>query len=304
MLPLPSSYARLHEHALFQFDALCTIRGRLRTAHRQALDGAAHALRPGSMEPAIPPRRLLYLDFSGCEPLAAIAVGDLDTATHVTWQLSGTGIRARNALWGSAREAGELYLEQRKVGIDAPAVVAWLGYRSPNLGTALLNASARRGVKVLSRDLEIFAALRGDQPHLALEAHSYAASMAAQALDARADFAHRVDALVTIGSAGFPSYLTKDIGRVGVPAEHLYTAIASQDSLARWGRLLSGRKHLAAQCFAVTAREDLGLAGVSGHNTSQFIAGDPHSLHGYRDPGTTSLRNIALITTGQIPLGP
>ena len=303
MLSLPSSYARLHEHAAFQFEALCAIRGRLREAHRRALDGAAHALRPGSMNPAIPARKLLYLDFSGCEPLAAIAVGDLDTATHVTWQLSGTGIRARNALWGSAREAGELYLEQRKVGIEAPAVVAWLGYRSPSLGTALLNASARRGVSVLSHDLEIFAALRGDQPHLALEAHSYAASLAAQVLDARADFAHRVDAFVTIGSAGIPRYLAKDSGRVGVSAGKLYTAIAPQDGLAGWGRLLSGRKDLAAQSFTVAAREDLGLAGASGHNTSQFLPSDPHPSYGYRDPGTTSLRNIALITTGQAPLG-
>ena len=302
MTDLPSSYAWLHEIAGLRFEGLCTIRGRLRTADQQALDGTAHALRPGSMDPSIPVRKLLYLDLSGREPLAAIAIGDLDTATHITWQLSGTGIRARNALWGTAREAGELYLEQRKVGIDAPAVVAWLGYRSPNFGTALLNTSARRGVSILSRDLEVMASLRPDKPHLALEAHSYAASMAAQVLDTRAEFAHRVDALVTIGSAGIPGYLAKNLDRVGVPATRFYAAIAPQDHLARWGKRLSGRKQPTVQRFEVTERSDLTLRGASGHNTSQRLGNDPCAPHGYRDPGTTSLRNLALITTGQAPL--
>lgn len=302
MTYLPASYAQVQEISRLRFEALCAIRGRLRTADKQALDGTAHALRPGSMDHSIPARKLLYLDLSGREPLAAITVGDLDTAMHITWQLSGTGIRARNALWGSAHEAGELYLEQRRVGIEAPAVVAWLGYRSPSLGTALLNLSARRGVNVLARDLEIMASLRPDKPHLALEAHSYAASMAAQVLDTRAEFAHRVDALVAIGSAGIPGYLARNLDRVGVPTAHFYTAIAPADHLARWGKRLSGRKQPTAQHFEVTERGDLALLGASGHNTSQRLANDPSSPHGYRDPGTTSLRNLALLTTGQAPL--
>ena len=159
-MPNNGGYARLSAIAQTRFEALCAIRGRLRRSHRQALDGTAHALREGSMDPAIPGRHLLYLDLSAREPLAAIVVGDLDTATHVTWQLSGTGIRARNALWGSVREAGQLYLEQRTVGVEEPAVVAWLGYRSPNMLSALLNGSAHRGVEILERDLETFAALR------------------------------------------------------------------------------------------------------------------------------------------------
>ena len=229
-MPNHGGYARLSADAEARFEALCAIRGRLRRTHRQALDGTAHALRAGSMDPAIPARHLLYLDLSAREPLAAIVVGDLDTATHVTWQLSGTGIRARNALWGSVREAGQLYLEQRKVGIEAPAVVAWLGYRSPNMASALLNGSAHRGVEILERDLEIFAALRHGEPHLALEAHSYAATLAAQALDSRAGSTALVQALATIGSAGIPRQLSRDPGRLNVPADHIYEAIADRRS--------------------------------------------------------------------------
>ncbi|GAA1497115.1 alpha/beta hydrolase [Paeniglutamicibacter kerguelensis] len=302
-MPNHGGYARLSADAEARFEALCAIRGRLRRSHRQALDGTAHALRAGSMDPAIPGRHLLYLDLSAREPLAAIVVGDLDTATHVTWQLSGTGIRARNALWGSVREAGQLYLEQRKVGVEEPAVVAWLGYRSPNMLSALLNGSAHRGVEILERDLETFAALRHGEPYLALEAHSYAATLAAQALDSRAGSTAFVQALATIGSAGIPRQLSRDPSRLNVPADHIYEAIAVRDRLAWWGRLLSGRKLIAGHSFSVAGRPDLGLLGVSGHNTSQMTPGNPGAPRGYRDPGTTSLRNLALITTGQKPLG-
>lgn len=296
------SYAQLSSVAHARFESLCAIRGRLRESHRQAIDGTAHALRAGSMDPQIPARHLLYLDLSAREPLAAVAVGDLDTATHVTWQLSGTGIRARNALWGSVREAGQLYLEQRRVGVESPAVVAWLGYRSPNYPGALLNRSASRGVKILERDLETFAALRPDNPHLALEAHSYAATLAAQALDSRSDSAVSVDALATIGSAGIPRQLSRNPLRLNVPVGHLFEAVAERDRLAWWGRLLSGRRLVAGHSFDVAGRPDLGLLGASGHNTSQAFPENPQGPQGYRDPRTTSLRNLALITTGQQPL--
>lgn len=301
-MPAGGGYARLSAQAHSRFEALCAIRGRLGKTHRQGLDGTAHALRAGSMDPAIPARHLLYLDLSAREPRAAVAVGDLDTATHVTFQLSGTGIRARSALWGSVREAGQLYLEQRKVGIPAPAVVAWLGYRTPNLAGALLNRAARRGLDRLGEDLATFARLRPDRPHLAVEAHSYAASLAAQVLDARSAYGVRAQALAMIGSAGIPRHLSRTPGRLNVPPQHIHEAIAEGDWLALIGRLLSGRKLLSGHEFNVGARPELGLQAARGHNTSQFRDGDPSSAKGYRDPGTLSLRNLALVTTGQRPL--
>lgn len=301
-MPSGDGYARLSAAAHDRFEALCAIRGRLGRTHRQGLDGTAHALRTGSMDPAIPARHLLYLDLSAREPLAAVAVGDLDTATHVTFQLSGTGIRARNALWGSVREAGQLYLEQQKVGVSAPAVVAWLGYRTPNLGGALLNGAALRGLQRLGHDLATFARLRPDKPHLAVEAHSYAASLAAQALDTESVYGLRAQALAMIGSAGIPRQLSREPGRLAVPSQKIYEAIAEGDWLAWLGRTLSGRELLAGHQFNVGAKPELGLLAASGHNTSQFRDDNPSSARGYRDPGTLSLRNLALITTGQVPL--
>ncbi len=301
-MPAPDGYARLSAAARRRFEALCKVRGGLRITHRQALDGTAHALRPGAMDPAIPARHLLYLDLSGREPLAAVAVGDLDTATHVTFQLSGTGIRARNALWGSVREAGQLYLEQQEVGIDEPAVVAWLGYPAPNLASALLNHAARRGLRRLGQDLGVFARLRPDAPHLALEAHSYAATLAAQVLDRASGYGVRAQALAVIGSAGIPRQLSRAPGRLNVPTQNVYEAIAPGDNLALFGRALSGRKLLAGHAFSVGSRPELGLHAVTGHNTSQHLPGIPGSPRGYRDPDTLCLRNLALITTGQRPL--
>lgn len=297
-----SDYAGLSAMAHQRFEALCAIRGHLRGTHRQALDGTAHALRRSSMDSAIPSRHLLFLDLSAREPLAAIVVGDLDTASHVTFQLSGTGIRARNALWGSVREAGQLYLEQLRVGAPAPAVVAWLGYRTPNLASALLNIAARRGISRLAEDLSTFARLRPDRPHLAIEAHSYAASLAAQVLDAQSDFGAQAQALAMIGSAGIPRILSRTPDRLNVPNQNIYEAIAQGDYLARLGRALSGRKLLNGHAFSVGAMPELGLYAARGHNTSRFLDGDFESPRGYRDPETLSLRNLALITTGQQPL--
>ena len=82
--------------------------------------------------------------------MAAIAVGELDAPTHMTWQVSGMGITAHTAAWGSAREAGDLLLAQRRAGAPRPCVVAWLGYPAPPWWRTLDDGLALRAV--LERD--------------------------------------------------------------------------------------------------------------------------------------------------------
>ena len=298
----PRTYRALTERATERFERLKRVRDAMPQRRKAAIDGVAHAL-ADSMDPAIPPRHLLYLDLDGPEPLAAVAVGDLDAATHVTWQLSGSGIRVRTTMWGTAREAGQLLLEQRAVGAPNPAVVAWLGYSSPGLLRAVSNRAARTAVERLTHDLLTFARLRPDRPFTAMEAHSYGATLAAHALEKlRGETsAPVVSALATTGSAGMPRRIAGNPGLLGIPEGHIFEAVAADDLLARAGRLLSGRT-LVGRRFAVDGRPALGLSPVTGHNTSRFVPGATPGARGYRDPGTLSLRNLALVTTGFHPL--
>ena len=73
---------------------------------RSALDGIVHALKPEGMDPHLPARHLLDYVLEGPDgPRAVVAAGDPATATHLTWLVSGMGIRPQTAMWGTAREA-------------------------------------------------------------------------------------------------------------------------------------------------------------------------------------------------------
>ncbi|MGG5751969.1 alpha/beta hydrolase [Zafaria sp. Z1313] len=303
--PVPDGgYAALSERAMERFRARMRERDAMPQRAKAAVDGVAHALRPGSMDAAIPPRHLLFLDLEGPRPLAAVAVGELDAADLVTWQLSGVGIAPETAMWGTVREAGQLLLEQRVVGVGSPAVVAWLGYPAPTLAHAVLDLRARAAAERFSHELQRFARWRPDGPRTAVEAHSYGATVAAHGLAALA--AERasgtVSCLATTGSAGMPRRLAADPSLLGVPAHRVFEAVAADDALARLGRRLSGRTRPAGRVFDVDGRPGLGLLPVTGHNTSRFVPGAGRPRYGYRDPGTLSLRNLALVTAGLEPL--
>jgi hypothetical protein len=308
-MPEATSYAQLCDRAEALLDRWKTRRDAQTQPVKAAIDGVAHALDSGSMDAAIPARRLLFLDLEGPEPLAAVAVGDLDTATHVTFQLSGAGIRARTAMWGTAREAGQLAIEQAAAGAQRPAVVAWLGYPAPGLVRALVNGTARTAVERLAFELQRFARLRPDAPHTAIEAHSYGATLAAHTLARLAGRptasvrAPRIDALATTGSAGMPRALAIHPERLGVETHRIFEGVARSDWLARWGRTLSGRLLVPGRPFAVDGNPELGLFPVTGHNTSRFVPSAARPSYGYRDPGTLSLHNLARITTGADPVG-
>ncbi|MEW1981391.1 alpha/beta hydrolase [Citricoccus sp. NPDC079358] len=123
---------------------------------RSALDGLVHALKPDSMDRSYPERHLLAYDLgTALRPAsAAIAVGEPSTASHLTWQVSGMGILVHTAMWGSVREAGQLWAAQRDAGVPRPCVVAWLGYHPPGPWGVLSGQSALRGGARLARHLD------------------------------------------------------------------------------------------------------------------------------------------------------
>lgn len=168
---------------------------------RSALDGIVHALKPAGMDPGLPARHLLGYALEGPDgPWAVVAAGDPAEATHLTWLVSGMGIRPHTAMWGTAREAAQLAAAQRTAGAPRPAVLAWLGYAAPTPWRVLLDGPGRRGGERLADDVAAWwdfartgageteddgrppLRARGTALHGAIEAHSYGSLVAGHAL--------------------------------------------------------------------------------------------------------------------------
>lgn len=287
-------------------------RSALSRRQARALDGVLHALRPDSMHADIPPRTLVDYDLDAPDgPVAAIAVGELDAPTHMTWQVSGMGITAHTAAWGSAREAGDLLLAQRRAGAPRPCVVAWLGYPAPPWWRVLGDGPARRGAVRLHAQLQTWArrprpphAAVGPAVHTAMEAHSYGTLVAAHALAGEAAGAAprpRVDVLALSGAVGLPRRLARTLAGPDRAVGTVFEARAPGDRLAWVGRVLAGRSPWeGAAVLPVRADETAGLTGVRGHNSARWRpeAGGT-APRGYRDPGTVTLTALGRVTAGR-----
>lgn len=242
-------------------------------------------------------------------PLAAVAVGNLDTAENITVAVPGMTSEAA-LMRGWAASCDELQLRQTEADPSRQhAVVAWIGYRapaSPEEGdlSVLSNAMAREGAVRLNSTIEGMSALRPNAT-LNVLAHSYGSTTAAIALS-QSDV--RIDNFVAIGSAGFPTEIAH---ATDLNADAVFAAEANMslpltclpgDELAWVGRTSDHpvdptHPLFGAQTFDVQGGEGLGKA-VEHHVTST-----PDGT-GYMDPGTQSLASIARATTGDRTIAP
>ncbi|RIJ52709.1 hypothetical protein DZG00_03805 [Clavibacter lycopersici] len=286
------------------------------TAIRAALHPEARA---GGGADAQPERMLVSLTHRD-PPLAAIAVGDLDTARQVTFTVPGMGTYTDDMqLW--TETAQNVYDEQAAVGAPAAhAVVAWIGYRTPPPGVdATLGDYAERGAPLLASEILGLHAARhgGDLTSVDLIAHSYGSTMAADALAAR-DLG--VDSFVMLGSAGVEDGI-EDARQLH--ARHVYAGEAADDDEAVWGRLSRQDPRapgFGATVISVDGDPARGLLPVTTHapvlhspwnddpdsrawstirdpaqRAAEFAAHE--KTYGYLDAGTESLRNAAIATT-------
>jgi hypothetical protein len=284
------------------------------TAIRDALKPAARA--GGHAEP----RRWLVSLSHRDPPLAAIAVGDLDTARQVTFTVPGMGTYTDDMqLW--TETAQNVYDAQAAVGAPgAHAVVAWIGYRTPPPGVdATLGDYAERGAPLLASEIQGLQAARhgGDLASVNVIAHSYGSTMAADALAAR-DLG--VDSFVMLGSAGVEDGIA-DARQLH--ARHVYAGEAADDDEAEWGRLSRQDPRapgFGATVISVDGDPARGLLPVTTHapvlhsrwnddpdsrawttirdpaqRAAEFAAHE--KTYGYLDAGTESLRNAAIATT-------
>jgi uncharacterized protein YukE len=276
-------------------------------AELEALKAIERALRADSDS-----IRLLVSLTNDKSPLAAVAIGNLDTAANVTYAVPGMGVDASNMV-GWADAAQRLNDEQRLVtdGAVTAAVVAWIGYVTPTVPSSRdVNADvfsddlARAGAKRLAGDLAGWNAVRGaNDSGLHVVAHSYGTTTSAYAL-ANAEL--RVDSFVSLGSAGMPASV-ESVRSLNV--NHMYVGQA-RDSIPiyeqgggdQWGwigRAGSDRHDPIAPEFGATS------FGTNGDRDEMLFAVTDHGVsmkapeYGYLDRSTESLRNIAYATTGQ-----
>ncbi|AGW42061.1 hypothetical protein O159_21420 [Leifsonia xyli subsp. cynodontis DSM 46306] len=253
-------------------------------------------------------------------PLAAVAIGDLDTATTVSYAVPGMGTTT-HGMTGWAKAAQNLYA---LLPVDS-AVVAWIGYKTPpspsvgdpDFGVLNVNRAVAGGTKLASTLGGLGAVRGGALPRLSVVAHSYGTTTAAVALSQPGV---RVDTFVTLGSAGLPDSVRSvaDLNAGAVYSGHARDKFLGEtesgDPWAWIGRDGS-RDHrvnplapdFGSQAFGVETGGDSG-SSVTDHGP---LLSDDGPEAGYFDYETESLANTARAVSGKTgsitpyaPLGP
>ena len=234
-------------------------------------------------------RQLLVLDNSSYEEtMAAVAVGDVDTATHVAVFVPGLGSTVHGNLPRYDCDMENIKNTVQQLVSHDPAqyaaAVTWLDYQAPQLGWSLLDpdrtvasgAAAQAGADRLIPFLNGLDAARASDPHLSVLAHSYGSLTAATAL--RDDTG--VDDFVALGSPGLGTHSLADLQ---IPVGHVFAAEATGDIVADLGAF--GRDPGALDGITLLSTEQTDSAGrsighsdyltegsASGHNTALVVA--------------------------------
>lgn len=191
------------------------------------------------MSTASTPRTLVSLTL-GRPPLAAIGIGDLDSASNITVTVPGMGNTVAESMQGWTGGAENLYNEQRKAAEDATAdrnvaTIAWMGYDTPQMPPSpevLTSTKALAGAVQLSAFLSGVSGTRGwdGGDHLSVVAHSYGTTTATLAAAKTP-----VDNLTLLASAGIDDRVP-DVHALEVPAGHVWASQAKSDFIANMGR--------------------------------------------------------------------
>lgn len=207
-------------------------------------------------------RYLISFDYKyGDKPLAAIAIGDLDTAKNATWNVPGMGTTLADGIGSWTDSAQDLYDAQgfsyRDLGMKNPSttVISWVGYDTPervdqgNPDVALTD-KAKAGADRLAVALDGFQAARqggssGDAK-TSLLAHSYGTTTSGVAL---MQTQYQLDSVTFIGSAGIDPSMVPNAAAMNVSRDTdgnpaVYVTQASADKIAPLG--ITGSKFMAS----------------------------------------------------------
>ncbi|MET4062020.1 hypothetical protein ABIB35_003599 [Arthrobacter sp. UYP6] len=239
-------------------------------------------------------------------PLAAVAIGNMDTATNITVNVSGMGSSTQD-MEGAVSAANNIYTEQTNF-TSRHAVLAWIGYNSPHNPPStevLFSDKARIGGARLASALDgVFYTRNTNIPSISVTAHSYGTTTAAYALS---QTIHTVDAVVFYGSAGVDPEAASAAS--DLHALEVYAAQGSADFLAPVGiagsnlgdpRVSPSAAAWGAKVFSADVPELGGTNGGHGMQGTRKHAGllDNELGGGYLDYDTASLFQISAASAG------
>ncbi|MDA3646165.1 alpha/beta hydrolase family protein [Saccharopolyspora indica] len=238
-----------------------------------------------------PPRQLLVLDPSGERLKAAVAVGDVDNADHVSVFTPGFTTTVDGSLANYDDKMRELVAESSdQLAASGKggevAAVTWIGYEAPQTSetgdlfgdSVASSSSAKEGGAKLNDFYQGINASRDNDPNLTAIGHSYGSTTTGYALQGGD---HGVDNAILYGSPGVG---TSDIKDLNVPEGRAYLLEAKNDPVADLGRFGTDPTHMDGFTDLSTAKSDQG-AEVTGHSD-------------YLNPDTTSQHNIAAVVAG------
>lgn len=245
-------------------------------------------------------RTLVSLDVTA-QGRAVIAVGNLTEADYVTFFVPGmyVGVAEQLVDWTGNAETSLIEQQQWLDRLDLEgevATVAWIGYHTPTVVNIAGLDLAYQGRDALTGSVQGLDAVRAGAgsaqgavdpgPYVSIVAHSYGSTAAMLALKEN-DIS--VDALILVGSPGSPATNVDDLK---VTNHNVWVAAADTDPVPRSG--VFGSQPLDA---------DFGATRFSVHAMADPITGEQlDDINGhvyYFWPGTTAVRNTALIAIGQ-----
>lgn len=264
---------------------------------------------------SVPARSLLSVDPRG-QGRAAVVLGDLATADYVTYLIPGMFFTVGGQINDWTDDAARLYDEQvawlhligeadpahevdgadtadEAASAESPAapktvaVIAWMGYETPNLTNIGSLDLAEKGRDSIAHAIEGLQTERiGNRPYITIVAHSYGSTAALMALT---EFDFSVDALAVVGSPGSAAQSVDDLH---VRGGNVFVGEAAWDPVPNSAYFGSdpGSEKYGAKRLNVDGGMDLitnqALAASVGHN-------------GYFGAGSESIRNLALVGIGQ-----
>lgn len=245
-------------------------------------------------------RQLLALDLTGREAMAAVAVGDVDTADRVAVFVPGAGSTVQGNLAGydseiaALRESAQHHISDDGHG-TAVASVTWLNYQAPQWGWGLAfterspvsDLAARIAAPRLTDFLDGIVESRSieprtDPPTVTTVGHSYGALVTGLALQTTGS----ADAAVFLGAPGIG---TGDVSELRIPPGAAYLVEADCDPVADAGTFggdpsfLDGLTRLPSE--AGTTPDGRPLDENTGHSS-------------YLRPGTSSAHHVSGVVAG------